>query len=137
MDVRLRAATMAVVLTLGTVGCRSTPTQASDAPLQLGRWTGDGACLSVAESGCNLTVGCGHGQFARPTLRADGSFEIDGTYRIEAGPVGITPAPPAHFIGVATSSSLTITVIPTAQGLQPATYTMKPTTAGTCSVPCV
>src|SRR5262249_43637043 len=113
------------------------PTQASDTLLQLGRWTGDGACLSVAESGCNLTVGCGHGQFARPTLRADGSFEIDGTYRIEVAPVGTTPAPPARFIGLATSFSVTIARSPTARGMPPGTYTTSPPPTGPCSLPCV
>ena len=132
---RCLAACVVVALGISTA-CRST-TQPGDAILQTGRWTGDGACLSVADAGCNLTVGCGHGQFPRPTLRANGTFEIDGTYRIEAGPVSIEPAPPAHFSGIVTGSSITLTVIPTATGLQQATYKLQPAAGGTCSVPCV
>lgn len=105
--------------------------------LATGRWIGDGACLSVADSGCNLVAGCGHGQFPRPVLQSNGTFEIDGTYRIEAGPIGIDPAPPAHFSGTQIGPTLVLTVVPTASGLLPATYTMSPTSAGTCTVPCV
>jgi hypothetical protein len=43
----------------------------------------------VTDSGCNLAVGCGHGQFPRPTVRADGTFDVDGKYRIEVGPISI------------------------------------------------
>jgi cold shock CspA family protein len=92
---------------------------------------------SVTEPGCNLAVGCGHGQFPRPIIRADGTFDVDGTYRIEVGPVSTEPAPPAHFSGSITDSRLILTVIPTAGSLQPASYSMTPTGAGTCPVPCV
>src|SRR5262249_4424888 len=87
-------------------GCTGQSTGPSEAPLALGRWTGGGACLAVAEQGCNLTVGCGHGQFERPIVRSDGTFDVDGTYRIEAGPIGITPAPPAHFAGKVVGSTV-------------------------------
>jgi hypothetical protein len=30
---------------------------------------------------CNLGVGCGHGQLPRPIIRADGTFNVDGTYQ--------------------------------------------------------
>lgn len=105
--------------------------------LATGRWIGDGACLAVAASECNLVVGCGHGQFPRPVLQSNGTFEIDGTYRIEAGPIGVDPAPPAHFSGTLIGSTLLITVVPTAKGLLPASYTLSPTSAGSCTVPCV
>src|SRR5215510_14232438 len=83
------------------VACGETATEPGDTMiLTTGRWTGDGACLSVAADGCDLVVGCGHGQFPVPTARADGTFQVDGTYRIEAGPISINPAPPATFSGV-------------------------------------
>jgi hypothetical protein len=105
--------------------------------LSTGRWSGDGACLSVAETGCDMTVGCGHGQFPKPVIRNDGTFEVDGTYRIEVGPVSINPAPPAHFSGVVVGNTLTLKVVPSVSSLQPASYSMHPTAAGLCSVPCV
>lgn len=117
--------------------CRASPAAPNDGPLAIGRWTGEGACLSVTDTGCNLAVGCGHGQFPRPMLRADGTFDVDGTYRIEAGPVSIDPAPPAHFSGAVIGSRLMLTVVPTAASLSPASYSMTPTTAGTCPIPCV
>jgi hypothetical protein len=117
-------------------GCGSSAT-APSGPLANGRWTGDGACLAVTDGGCNLAVGCGHGQFPKPVVRADGTFDVDGTYRIEAGPVSIEPAPPAHFSGSVTGSSVTLTVVPTAASLQRATYVLRPSPPGACPIPCV
>jgi hypothetical protein len=118
------------------LACNRSPTGPAEGPLATGRWTGEGACLSVTDTGCNLTVGCGHGQFARPIVRPDGTFDVDGTYRIEVGPISINPAPPAHFSGSATGSRLILNVMPSGS-LPPASYSMTPTTAGTCSIPCV
>src|SRR5207245_6451825 len=115
--------------------CRETPTEPRQSTLAIGRWTGGGACLAVAATGCDLTVGCGHGQFPRPALRGDGTFEIDGTYRVEVGPASANPAPPAHFSGALSGSRLTLTVAP--EGDAPASYSMTMTTPGTCGVPCV
>jgi hypothetical protein len=109
----------------------------AERPLASGRWTGNGACLSVTDTDCNLAVGCGHGQFKRPIVRRDGIFEADGTYRIEVGPISIDPAPPAHFSGYVDGSRLILSVMPTSVPLQPATYEMRPTTAGTCPIPCL
>jgi hypothetical protein len=131
------------VLVTALVGCCSLlacnrgPTGPGEGPLATGRWTGESACLSVSETGCNLAVGCGHGQFSRPIIRADGTFDADGTYRIEVGPISIEPAPPAHFSGSMTGSRLTLTVVPTAGSLRPASYVMTLASNGGCPVPCV
>lgn len=119
------------------LACNRSPTGPSEGPLATGRWTGDGACLSVSDTGCNLAVGCGHGQFSRPIVRPDGTFDVDGTYRIEVGPISIDPAPPAHFSGFVTGSRLILNVVSTAGSPPPASYAMTPTTAGTCPIPCV
>ena len=118
------------------LACNRSPTAPGEGPLATGRWTGGGACLSVTETGCNLAVGCGHGQFPRPIIRADGTFDVDGTYRVEVGPISIEPAPPAHFSGVVTGSRLTLRVVPSGS-LPPASYSITPTAAGTCPIPCV
>src|SRR5437764_11133638 len=126
-----------LILGAALSGCQRSSTGPNEGPLANGRWTGDGGCLSIADEGCSLAVGCGHGQFPRPTLRADGSFDIDGTYRIEVGPVTINPAPPAHFSGSVSGSRLILTVVPTGTALQPASYSMTRSTPGTCPIPCV
>jgi hypothetical protein len=96
---------------------------------------GSGACLSVTEIGCSLAIGCGHGEFPRPIVRTDGTFDVDGTYRIEVGPISINPPPPAHFSGSVTGSRLILNVVPTGS-LPQASYSMTQTSVGTCPVPC-
>ena len=127
---------VALVACGGLLDCDHNPAGPSEGPLTTGRWTGDGACLSVTDTGCNLAVGCGHGQFPRPIIRTDGTFNIDGTYRIEVGPISIEPAPPAHFSGTVIGSRLTLSVTPSGS-LPPASYSMTPTTDGACPIPCV
>jgi len=132
-----RVLVVALVACSCLLACKSSPTGPGEGPLATGRWTGDGACLSVTDTGCNLAVGCGHGQFLRPIIRASGTFEVDGTYRIEVGPISIEPAPPAHFSGSIAGSRMILTVLPTAGALQKASYSMTLTSAGTCPIPCV
>jgi len=117
--------------------CRGTPTEPRVTALAAGRWTGSGACLSVTASGCDLAVGCGHGQFPGPSIRADGTFDVDGTYAIEVGPASANPPPPAHFSGSIDGSTLTLRVVPSGGSLPPATYSMQPAPSGTCPRPCV
>jgi hypothetical protein len=134
---------LARTVAVGLVGvlayaCAETPTQPREMTLPTGRWAGDGACLSVTLDGCDLVVGCGHGQFPPPVLRADGTLTVDGTYRIEAGPVSINPAPPATFSGVLRGQTLTLSVAPSDPSLRPASYVLQLTNAsGKCAVPCV
>jgi hypothetical protein len=117
--------------------CTSSPTAPQSGPLAIGRWsTTAGQCLTVTESSCNFVAGCAHGVFPRPTVATDGTFEVDGTYRIEAGPISIQPAPPAHFSGSLSDGRLLLTVTPTAP-LTPASYSMTLSGTGTCSVPCL
>jgi len=93
-------------------------------------------CLLV--DGCDLVVGCGHGQFPPPVVHADGTFEVNGTYRIEVGPITISPAPPAMFSGVLRGQTLTLSVTPGDPSLRPASYVLQLTNAsGKCAVPCV
>ena len=132
----VRRLIVALVACGAALGCNRNPAGPNEGPLAAGRWIGDGACLSVADTACNLAVGCGHGQFQRPTIRADGTFDVDGTYRIEVGPIAIEPAPPAHFSGVVTGSRLALKVVPSGS-LPQATYSMTPTIAGTCPIPCL
>ncbi len=131
---RAMKALVAVAIAAACDGNAAAP---GSGPLAIGRWTGDGACLTVADNGCNLAAGCGHGQFPRPILRADGTFDADGTYRIEVGPISVDPAPPAHFLGSVVGSRLMLTVMPAGGSLKPASFTMTATAAGNCPTPCV
>jgi hypothetical protein len=134
---RPQALVLSLVVATFVSSCQGSPTGPNGGPLSTGRWTGGGACLSVTDTACDLVVGCGHGQFQRPTLRADGSFEVNGTYRIEAGPISIEPAPPAQFWGLVSGSRLTLTVVPSVASLPSASYSMTLTGTGTCVVPCL
>jgi len=126
------------IVSLVIAGCGATPTQPRDTTLPAGRWTGNNGCLSVAVDGCDLVVGCGHGQFPSPVVHADGTFEVGGTFRIEVGPISIDPAPPAIFSGVVKGQTLTITVAPSDRSVLPASYVLQLTNAsGKCAVPCL
>jgi len=127
---------IAIVLCFTLAAC-GTPTEPRSMALANGRWSGDGGCLSVTDSGCDFAVGCGHGQFPKPAIKADGTFDADGTYRIEVGPVSINPAPPAHFSGSIDGDTLTLHVMPTAGTVPRPTFSMKPTATGPCPIPCV
>ena len=132
---RIVAASLVCLL---AAACAETPTAPRDTTLPTGRWTGDGACLSVAVDGCDLVVGCGHGQFPSPVVHAGNTFQINGTYRIEVGPISINPAPPAMFSGVLRGQTLTLSVTPGDPSLRPASYVLQLTNAsGKCAVPCV
>jgi len=88
------------------------PANTNGPVLPNGRWAGDGACLSITDMGGDFVAGCGHGQFPKPLIRRDGTFDVDGTFRIEAGPVSIDPPPPAHFSGSISESVLILNVVP-------------------------
>jgi hypothetical protein len=121
-------------LLFAIVACGGAPIEPGVAALADGRWAGFGACLTVAQT-CDFTIGCGHGQFPRPMLRADGSFDVDGTYRVEAGAISINPAPPAHFSGTVSGSTLTLTIVPSS-GSSLGPYQME-TSTSTCPVTCL
>ena len=113
-----RAAIGLICLLLGACSAE-TPAQPAATMLSAGVWSGDG-CLSVAGDGCDLVVGCGHGRFPAPVVGADGTFSVEGTYRVEAGPISTDPAPPATFSGVVKGQTLTLTVTPRDSSGRPA-----------------
>jgi hypothetical protein len=118
-----------------------TPVQPTAMMLSSGVWSGDG-CLSVTVDGCELIVGCGHGRFPVPAVRADGTFEVDGTYRVEVGPISTDQAPPATFSGVIKGQTLTLTVTPRDSSGRPAPNSLQfmlqfSSTSGRCVTACV
>ena len=131
---RLPTLLIAICLT----ACKESPTEPrTTTTLAAGRWAGSGVCLSVTDTTCDLVAGCGHGQFPKPAIRSDGTFDVDGTFRIEVGPVVFNPPPPAHFSGSVTGSTLTIKVVPSTVTPPDATYSLQRGAPGICGVPCV
>lgn len=133
---------LAVALLLFALACHETPTAPRAIMIASGRWTGDGACLMVAGTNqmpqtSRMTVGCGQGRFPVPVLRSDGTFDVDGTYGIVAGPVGPDPLPPAHYSGTLSGSTLTLTVTPSVSSIPPATYKLHADGGTSCPTPCV
>jgi hypothetical protein len=131
----MRARIAVLALMCAVCSCSENPNAPHDGPLADGQWAGTGACLTIADS-CTMTSGCSHGVFPRPTVRDDGTFDVDGTYRVEIGPVSFEPAPSAHFSGSIVGSKMTLTVTPGGT-LPKATYTMKPDAVTTCGIRCV
>ena len=116
------------------LACNGSPTEPS-VSIADGIWTGDGACLGVVQSKATLIVGCGHGEFTIPVVRSDRTFDVDGTYRIEAGPVSSDPPPPAHYSGSVTSSTMTLRVAPLSGPV--ATYHLQRGAPATCGPRCL
>jgi hypothetical protein len=117
------------------------PSQPTGMMLSTGVWSGDG-CLSVAGDGCDLIVGCGHGRFPVPVVGADGTFAVDGTYRVEVGPVSTDQAPAATFSGVIKGQTLTLTVTLRDSSGRPAPNSLQfmlqfSSTSGRCATACV
>ena len=139
----MRARTAAIGLICVVLGACSAdmPSQPTATMLSTGVWSGDG-CLSVTGDGCDLIVGCGHGRFPVPAVRADGTFDVEGTYRVEVGPISADPAPPATFSGVINGQTLTLTVTPRDSSGRPAPNPLRFTlqfssSAGRCVTACV
>ena len=126
----------AAALLVAAIACHDAP--AAPSSLAAGRWSGDGACLSVSDQECDFVAGCGHGRFPPPAVSRNGTFDVQGTYRIEVGPISVDPAPPAAFAGVLRDNLLTLTVTPADTRIARATYVLRVTTgSGRCTVPCL
>lgn len=137
----MRFATGLLVLTL--MACNGSPTEPRVGALAEGLWTGDnGVCLRVPAANQTprtaiLTAGCGKGTFPTPDVSDAGTFEVEGTFRIEAGPVSNDSPPPAHYSGVLTNATLTLTVMPTAPSAQRTTFRLHPDPNGRCGPACL
>lgn len=135
-----RITTGLLVLTL--IACHGSPTEPRVRAIAEGLWTGGGACLRVPSANqfprtAMLIAGCWKGTFPTPDVRDDGTFEVEGTFRFEAGPVSNDPPPPAHYSGVLTNTTLTLTVTPTGPAAQRTTFRLHPDPNGSCGPACL
>jgi hypothetical protein len=87
------------------------------------RFVGHRACHARVESGSVSRITSGESvdlQTGGPPGHGDGTFDVDGTYRLEVGPASIDPAPPGHFSGSVSGSTLILNVLPSVGSLRPA-----------------
>lgn len=104
----------------------------------VGTWGGDNAGLIATDSTVHVHIGCTLGD-ARGPVRpaADGRFEADGTYNVDAYPIDRGITHPARFTGriIGNSMTLTVTLTDTARQLGPVTLTFgKEPQMGPCPI---
>ena len=107
---------------IATVACYN----ASSAPITdvVGTWGGDNAGLIASDTTAHVHIGCTLGD-TKTSIRPDanGRFDVDGTYNVDAYPVDRGITHPARFTGQIAGHTMTLTVIltDTARQLGPVT----------------
>ena len=100
---------LVTVALVALVACQSAPA----APITeiTGTWGGENAGLIVTDDVTHVHIGCTLGD-VRGTIRPDanGSFEANGTYNVDAYPIDRGIIHPARFTGQITGRSMTLTV---------------------------
>ncbi len=90
----------------------------------VGTWGGDNAGLIVSDADIHVHIGCTLGNALGPIRPdANGRFEADGTYNVDAYPVDRGIIHPARFTGQITGQTMRLTVLltDTARVLGPVT----------------
>ena len=76
-----------------------------------GTWGGDNAGLIVSNTDVHVHIGCTLGDAVGPIRPdADGRFEADGTYNVDAYPIDRGIIHPARFTGQIIGQTMTLTV---------------------------
>jgi hypothetical protein len=76
-----------------------------------GTWGGDNAGMIITGTDIHVHIGCTLGDAVGPIHPdADGRFEIDGTYNVDAYPIDRGITHPAKFSGRIIGSTMTLTV---------------------------
>jgi hypothetical protein len=77
----------------------------------VGTWGGDNAGLIVSGTDVHIHIGCTLGDAVGPIRPdANGQFEANGTYNVDAYPVDRGIVHPARFTGQITGLTMTLTV---------------------------
>ena len=77
----------------------------------VGTWGGDNAGLIVSNADVHVHIGCTLGDAVGPIRPdANGRFEADGTYNVDAYPIDRGIIHPARFTGQITGQTMTLTV---------------------------
>ena len=129
---RIAAALLLVV----ALACKATPA----APISdiAGTWGGENAGLIATDSSAHVHIGCTLGETRGPIrVDADGRFEVEGTYNVDAYPVDRGITHPARFSGrvVGNSMTLSVALTDTARVLGPVTLVYgKEPRMGVCPI---
>jgi hypothetical protein len=89
-----------------------------------GNWGGENAALMADDTSAHVHIGCTYGDAHQVIIPdANGRFDVTGLYNVSAVPVDAGVFHPAHFTGVVTgrTMSLTVTLSDTARTLGPVT----------------
>ena len=104
----------------------------------VGTWGGDNAGLIVTATDVHIHIGCTLGDAVGPIRPdADGRFEANGTYNVDAYPVDRGIVHPAQFTGqiIGLTMTLTVSLSDTARVLGPVTLTYgKEPQMGVCPI---
>jgi hypothetical protein len=89
-----------------------------------GDWGGENAALMADDTSAHVHIGCTYGDVHQVIIPdANGRFDANGLYNVSAFPIDAGVFHPAHFTGVVTgrTMSLTVTLSDTARTLGPVT----------------
>ena len=104
----------------------------------VGTWGGDNAGLIVSDTDVHVHIGCTLGDALGPIRPdANGRFEANGTYNVDAYPVDRGIVHPAQFTGqiIGLTMTLTVSLSDTARVLGPVTLTYgKEPQMGVCPI---
>ncbi|HUP19256.1 MAG TPA: hypothetical protein VM778_04790 [Gemmatimonadota bacterium] len=104
----------------------------------VGTWGGENAGVVVTEAAAHVHIGCTLGDTSGPILLAvDGTFDVAGSYNVDAYPVDRGILHPARFTGrvVGRQMTLTVTLTDTTLQLGPAVLTFgREPEMGTCPI---
>ena len=90
----------------------------------VGTWGGDNAGMIVTGTDVHVHIGCTLGDAVGPILPdANGRFQIEGTYNVDAYPIDRGITHPARFSGhiIGRTMTLTVTLTDTPRTLGPVT----------------
>src|SRR5688572_15409517 len=102
-----------------------------------GTWGGDNAGLIATDTAAHIHIGCTLGYTKGRISVGLGSFEISGTYNVDAFPIDRGIIHPARFSGRVSGKTMTLTVVLTDDGRQlgPVTLTLgKEPEMGPCPI---
>jgi Mg/Co/Ni transporter MgtE len=126
-----------VVLSIFTALACSTATSTHITEV-VGTWGGDNAGLIVSDTDVHVHIGCTLGDALGPIRPdANGRFEANGTYNVDAYPVDRGIVHPAQFTGqiIGLTMTLTVSLSDTARVLGPVTLTYgKEPKMGVCPI---
>ena len=126
-----------VVLSIFTALACSTATSTHITEV-VGTWGGDNAGLIVSDTDVHVHIGCTLGDALGPIRPdANGRFEANGTYNVDAYPVDRGIVHPAQFTGqiIGLTMTLTVSLSDTARVLGPVTLTYgKEPQMGVCPI---